>query len=142
MEGNKTWVVHVNGSSTLHTGGIIVVLKSLEGDKLKYKVCLQYQTANNETEHEALLKGLELAKSSRAKSILVQGDSKLVIGQVNGTYEAKEERMKKYLYKVRRLIKKFNEAHFVQVPREENIEADTIAKEALVNELTDKFNEV
>ena len=66
----------------------------------------------------------------------------MVIGQVNGTYEAKEERMKKYLYKVRRLIKKFNEVHFVQVPREENIEADTIAKEALVNELTDKFNEV
>ena len=66
----------------------------------------------------------------------------MVIGQVNGTYEAKEERMKKYFYKVRRLIKKFNEAHFVQVPRGENIEADTIAKEALVNELTDKFNEV
>ena len=141
MEGNKTWVVHVNGSSTLHTRGIIVVLKSLEGDKLKYKVRLQYQTANNEAEHEALLKGLELAKSSGAESILVQGDSQLVIGQVNGTYEAKEERMKKYLYKVRRVIKKFNEVHFVQVPREENIEADTIAKEALVNELTDKFNE-
>ena len=39
----------------------------------------------------------------------------MVIGQVNGTYEAKEERMKKYLNKVRFLIKKFNEAHFVQV---------------------------
>ena len=76
------WVVYARG--------IGVVLQSPKGDKLKYKVRLQYQTANNETEHEALLKGLELAKSSRAKSILVQGDSKLVIGQVNGTYEAKE----------------------------------------------------
>ena len=27
-EGNKTWVVHVDGSSTLHAGGIGVVLKS------------------------------------------------------------------------------------------------------------------
>ena len=66
----------------------------------------------------------------------------MVIGQVNGTYEAKEERMKKCLNKVRRLIKKFNEAHFVQVPREENMEADTLAKEASVNELTDEFDKV
>ena len=58
----------------------------------------------------------------------------MVIGQVNGMYEAKEERMKKYLNKVRRLIKKFSEAHFVQIPREENMEADTLAKEASVNE--------
>ena len=47
-----------------------------------------------------------------------------------------------YLNKVRRLIKKFSEAHFVQVPREENIEADTLAKEVLVSELTDEFDEV
>ena len=66
----------------------------------------------------------------------------MVIGQENGTYEAKEERMKRYLNKMRRLIKKFSEAHFVQVPREENMETDTLAKEASVSELTDEFNEV
>ena len=142
MEGNKTWVVHVDGSSTLRTGGIRVVLKSPEADMLKHKVRLHYQTTNNEAEYEALLKGLELTKSLGAESILIQGDSQLVIGQVNGTYEAKEEWMKKYLNKVRRLIKKFSEAHFVQVPREENMEADTLAKEASVSELTDEFDEV
>ena len=142
MEVNKTWVVHVNGSYTRHTGGIGVVLKSPEADKLKYKVHLHYQTTNNEAEYEALFKGLELAKSLGAESVLVQGDSQLVIGQVNEKYEAKEERMKMYLNKVRRLIKKFSEAHFVQVPREENIEADTLAKEVLVSELTDEFDEV
>ena len=61
---------------------------------------------------------------------------------MNGTYEEKEERMKRYLNKVRRLIKKFSEAHFVQVPREENMEVDTLAKKALVNELIDKFDEI
>ena len=61
---------------------------------------------------------------------------------MNGTYEAKEEWMKRYLNKMRRLIKKFSEAHFVQVPREENMETDTLAKEASVSELTDKFDEV
>ena len=75
MESNKTWVIHVDGSSTLHAGGIRVVLKSPEADKLKHKVHLYYQTTNNEAEYEALLKGLGLAKSLGAESILVQGDS-------------------------------------------------------------------
>ena len=61
---------------------------------------------------------------------------------MNGTYEAKEERMKRSLNKMRRLIKKFSEAHFVQVPREKNMETNTLAKEASVSELTDEFNEV
>ena len=75
MEGNKTWVVHVDGSSMLHAGGIKVVLKSPEVDKLKHKVRLHYQTTNNEAEYEALLKGLELAKSLGVELVLVQGDS-------------------------------------------------------------------
>ena len=117
VENNKKWIVHVDGSSTQHAGEIGVVLQSPEGDKLKYKVCLQYQTTNNEVEYEALLKGLALAKSIEAESILILGDSQLVIGQVNGTCEAKEEQMKKYLNKVARFVKKFKEADFVQIPR-------------------------
>ena len=90
----------MDGSSTQHAGGIEVVLQSPKGDRLMYKVQLQYQTTNNEVEYEAFLKGLELAKSIEAKSILILGDSQLVMGQVNGTCEAKEEQMKKYLKKV------------------------------------------
>ena len=142
MEGNKTLVVHVDRSSTLQAGGIGVVLKSPKVNKLKHKVRLHYQTTNNEAEYEALLKRLELAKSLGVESVLVQGDSQSVMGQVNGTYEVKEERMKRYLNKVRRFIKKFSEAHFVQVPKKENMEADTLAKEASVRELTDEFDEV
>nr|XP_023918054.1 uncharacterized protein LOC112029605 [Quercus suber] len=141
-EDSKKWVVHVDGSSTLYTGGIRVVLQSPEGDKLKYKACLQYQTTNNEVEYEAFLKGLELARSVEASSVLVLGDSQLVIGQVNGTCEAKEDRMKRYLKKVLCLVKKFREANFVQILREENMEADTLAKEASANEAMDKLDEI
>ena len=93
-------------------------------------------------EYEALLKGLELAKSVEADSILVLGDSQLVISQVNRTCEAKEDRMKRYLKKVVRLVKKFKEADFVQIPREENVEADTLAKEASANEAVDELDAV
>ena len=130
---DKKWIIHVDGLSRQHAGGIGVVLQSPEGDKLMYKVSLQYQATNNEVEYKAFLKGLELAKSIEAESILILGDSQLVMGQVNGTCEAKEERMKKYLEKVLQLVKKFKEANFVQIPREENMEADALAKETSAN---------
>ena len=55
MVEDKKWIIHVDGLSTQHAGGIGVVLQSLEGDKLTYKVRLQYQATNNEVEYEALL---------------------------------------------------------------------------------------
>ena len=50
--------------------------------------------------------------------------------------------MKKYLKKVLQLVKKFKEANFVQIPREENMEADALAKEASANQPMDEFDEV
>ena len=138
----RKWVVSVNGSSTLYARGIGVILKSPEGDKLRYAGCLQNQTINNEAEYETLFKGLELAKSLRAELVIVQRDSQLVINQVNGTCKAKEGRMKKYLNKVRQLVKKFKEASFVQLPREENMEADALTKAASVGEAIDEFDKI
>ena len=64
------------------------------------------------------------------------------MGQVNGTCEAKEERMKKYLEKVLQLLKKFKETNFVQISWEENMEVDTLAKEASANEPRVEIDEV
>ncbi|XP_075670146.1 uncharacterized protein LOC142639901 [Castanea sativa] len=141
-EGNERWVINVDRSSTLYAGGIGVILKSLEGDKLEYVAHLQYQTTNNEAEYEALLKGLELTKSLGAGSIIVKGDSQLIINHVNGMCDAKEDRMKKYLSKVRRLVQKFIEVSFVQLPREENMEADALAKAALGREIMDAYDRI
>ena len=66
----------------------------------------------------------------------------MVIGQVNGICEAKEDRMKKYLKKVVYLVKKFKEADFIQISREENVEADTLVKEASVNVAMDELDAV
>ena len=48
VENSKKWIVRVDRSSTQHVGGIGVILQFMEGDKLKHKVRLQYQTTNNE----------------------------------------------------------------------------------------------
>ena len=50
--------------------------------------------------------------------------------------------MKKYFEKVLQLVKKFKETNFVQIPREENVETDALAKETSANEPRDEFDEV
>ena len=51
------------------------------------------------------------------KHLLVQNDSKLVIGQIKEDYEVKEERMQKYLKLTKHLTQEFEEVEFEQVPR-------------------------
>ena len=138
----QRWIVNVDGSSMLYAGGIGIILKSPEGDKLKYAAHLQYQTTNNEAEYEVLLKGLELAKSLGAEAVIVQRDSQLIINQVNGMCEVKEDQMKKYLSRVKQLVKIFKEASFVQLSREENMEADILAKAASAGEAMDEYDKV
>ena len=85
-------MVQTDESATKKVGGAGVVLISPKGEMLKYVARLQFLATNNEAEYEALLTGLSLAKALRAKSLIVQFDSQLIIGQVKRDYEAKEEK--------------------------------------------------
>ena len=78
----ETWTVQTDGSATKKVEGTGVVLISLEKETLKYAVRLQFPATNNKAEYEALLTGLSLAKALGAKSLIVQADSQLIIGQV------------------------------------------------------------
>ena len=60
---------------------------------LKYEVQLKFSATNNEAEYKVILTGLRLGKALGAKNLLVQNDSKLVIGQIREECEVKEERM-------------------------------------------------
>ena len=73
-------------------------------------------------------------KALGAKNLLLQSDSKLVIGQINEKYEAKEERMQRYLRLTKHLTQDFDRVEFVQIPRSQNMIANEIAKLALSGE--------
>nr|XP_023924890.1 uncharacterized protein LOC112036313 [Quercus suber] len=109
-------------------GGVGVVIVTPEGEILKYGVQLKFLATNNEAEYEGILTGLRLGKVLGAKNLLVQNDSKLVIGQIQGEYEAKEERIQKYLKLTKCLTQEFDGVEFVQIPRSQNIEADEVSK--------------
>ena len=78
---------------------------------------MKFPTIDNEAEYEVILTGLRLGRALGVKNLLVQNDSKLVIGQIKGEYEAKEERMQKYLRLTKHLAQEFDKVEFVQVFR-------------------------
>ena len=129
VEGQKLWSVHTDESSTQHSGGASAVIQTPEGDKIECMIRLDFLTTNNEAEYEALVAGLDLAKAAGAENIVIHCDSQVITSQVNGDYECRNERMKKYLEEVKSRISGL-EVKFVQIPREENECADRLAKAA------------
>ena len=61
--------------------------------------------------------GLWVEKALGAKNLLLQSNSKLVIGQIKEEYEEKKERMQKNLRLTKHLTQEFDRVEFVQIPR-------------------------
>ncbi|XP_074337389.1 uncharacterized protein LOC141674577 [Apium graveolens] len=98
------WVLHFDGASKIKSSGTGLVLQSPDGFIIEYTLKLDFPTTNNEAEYEALIVGLGLARAVMAKNLKVCGDSRLVVAQVNGEFEAKDDTMAKYLRVVKGIL--------------------------------------
>jgi ribonuclease HI len=142
LEEGEAWTVNIDGSSTKEMSGAGVVLVSPEKDKFEYALQLRFRATNNKAEYEALLAGLKLSKSMGIENLTVKSDSQLIVGQVKGEYEAKEDRMKRYLTVVKNLLTQFKKVELLQIPREENEAADRLARLASSGVEIDGFVEI
>ena len=96
-----TWEVYVNGASNqkgLRVGLVLISPKKVVIEKF---LRLDFSATNNETEYEALLVGMAMVQRIGGKSIKLFSDLRLVVGQVRGEFEAKDERMQGYLSQVK-----------------------------------------
>lgn len=96
------------------------------GSHIRPPVRLPY--LNNEAEYEALLVGLWLAKQMGAEAVTTLTDSRLAANQINGSFEAKDKRMEKYVKIAQWLIKSFNKFVIKHITRSENKRADALSK--------------
>ncbi|GJS18028.1 reverse transcriptase domain-containing protein [Tanacetum coccineum] len=76
--------------------------------RILLRTSFDFSNSNNDDEYEALLAGLWIATEMQVKYIHAFVDSKLVASQVDGSYEAKGEKMIKYQEKVLELAGAFN----------------------------------
>ena len=104
-------MLYFDGASKIKTCGAGLVLQSPEGFIVEYALKLEFPTMNNKAEYEALIIGIGLDKAMRVKNIKIRGDSRMIVSQLNGDYEAKKETMKEYLIIVRALMTQFEECN-------------------------------
>ena len=92
-------------------------------------------TTNNVAEYSGLVAGLVAAHEIDPKAqIEVRMDSKLVVEQMSGNWKIKHENMKCLVEKARNAFAQ-SQVNYVWVPREDNLEADTLLNIALDAEL-------
>ncbi|XP_074377012.1 uncharacterized protein LOC141718528 [Apium graveolens] len=103
------WVLHFDGASKTKSSGAGLVLQSPDRFMIEYALKLDFPTINNKAEYEALIVGLGLARAMRAKNLKFYVDSRLIVAQVNGEFEVKDNTMAKYLRAVNGILTQFEE---------------------------------
>ncbi|KAL0361928.1 UNVERIFIED_CONTAM: Ribonuclease HI [Sesamum radiatum] len=125
---DQVWLLHVDGSSKTQGSGAGIVITSPQGEDLEFAIKFDFKASNNEAEYEALVIGMRMAHEAGARHLLAHSDSQLIVKQIEGTFEAKEESMIQYLQQIKELKTSFDHFQIIQIPREENIKADCLSK--------------
>lgn len=83
---------------------------------------------NNQAGYEVLLAGLRISTILGADEIYIFSDSQVVLNQVKGEYQAKEDTMIAYLAIAKRMLLCFRNFKITQIPQEENEKVDALSK--------------
>ncbi|XP_050259008.1 uncharacterized protein LOC126704006 [Quercus robur] len=121
------WKAYVDGAANQRGSRVGLALISLEGITIEKSLRLGFLAMNNEAEYKALLEGKSMVEKLGEKSINMFSDSRLVVGQVNGELEARDERMQEYLVQAKRLRARFNFFSLIHVSKSGNTHADSLA---------------
>ena len=90
----------MDGDSYQREAELGLQLKSPIGGMIEQVIRLGFPASNNETEYEAILAKVDLAKFVSSEKLIIRNDSQLVVGQVNGEYETRDQRMVKHTSQV------------------------------------------
>ena len=95
------WGVYTDGAANHKGSGMGIVLISPEKITVEKSLRLGFPATNNEAEYEALLVGMTMVSKLGGKVVEVFSDLRLVVGQINGEFEARDQQMLGYFSKVR-----------------------------------------
>ncbi|XP_071700086.1 uncharacterized protein [Rutidosis leptorrhynchoides] len=136
-ETDELWELYTDGASSEEGAGIGLLLVSPNGEEITYAIRLKFAASNNEAKYEALIARLRLAKSIDVRQLTAYVDSQLVASQLNGSFEARDTSMQKYLKLTKALTKTFAAFEIKQIPRNRNKKVDALSK--LASLLYDQF---
>ena len=121
------WKVYVDRAANQKGSGVGLVFISPKKLIVEKSLRLGFSATNNEAEYEVLLEGMSMVQRIRGKLATMFLDSRLVVDQVKGELEARDERMQEYLTQIRHLQLKFKSFSLQHIPRSGNTLADSLA---------------
>ncbi len=90
------------------------------------------RATNNQAEYQGLLLGLRAAASLNLQDLLIEGDSNLIVNQVTGEWQCRDEKLVPLRKQARELLEKFSYVGIKHVYREKNTYADALSKEGIL----------
>jgi len=88
-------------------------------------------STNNVAEYSGLVTGLQCARAMGVNHIKVEGDSQLVVKQINGEYAVKAENLKPLYHEALSLSTLFQSFELKHIPRALNFRADQLSNVAM-----------
>jgi ribonuclease HI len=131
----KVWTIHCDGAWCHAGAGAAAVITSPIGVKHRYAARLSFalesdRCTNNVAEYEAIILGLRKLRALGVTTCIIKTDSKVVAGQVEKEYSAKDPTLMQYLTAVRGLERQFKGFTLQHVDRARNEEDDALTKAA------------
>ncbi|XP_020245348.1 uncharacterized protein LOC109823478 [Asparagus officinalis] len=128
----QVWQLYFDGAArTSSTSQVIarvgVVFISPQNHILPRAISLTEPCSNNVAEYNALLVGLDIAKQLWVKHLEAYGDSQLIVNQMKGEYEVRNENLIHYHTAAIALADSFEGFYIDHIPRLKNTYADALA---------------
>jgi ribonuclease HI len=135
----KVWTIHCDGAWCYAGAGAAAVITSPKGVKHRYAARFSFalesdRCTNNVAEYEAVILSLRKLRALGITTCIIKTDFKVVAGQVEKEYSAKDPTLMQYLTAVCSLERKFKGFTLQHVDRARNEEADALAKAAARSE--------
>ena len=93
----------MDGAANQKGSGVGLVLISPKKLVMEKSLRLGFLATNNEAKYKTLLEGMSMIHRMGGKSVTMFLDSRLVVSQVKGELEARDDRMREYLTRVKYL---------------------------------------
>lgn len=137
-------IAYCDGGSRGNPGSaaIGVIIADLRGPDADQRGKKEYgkfigTATNNEAEYQAVIFALKKVKQlygnekTERMSLEINMDSELIVNQLNGKFKIKEKSLVPFFIDTWNLKQDFKEVRFIQIPREENKEADKLVNQEL-----------
>jgi ribonuclease HI len=124
------WTMFFDKLSCGVGAGIGIILISPQGANYEFSIPIEKPSINNQAEYQAELKGIKLLREVNAEVVEIFGDSQLVINQLAGEYECKDNILRVYHEECLRLLRAFKIVKLEYIPKCRNSEANWLAQRA------------